>query len=1322
MDGVYAVNTTSKTFVADVTKRTSTVTIKNSDFAHNSITVVIWAAHTDISDSLFHDNIGQLVNTDKCSIQKSTFQNEHFDILSYIHVNNSITIDDCIFNNMGDASDFGTSIIDIQTDLFPLDYSLLSNLHITNCNSSVIVVSIKNANVNFTDSQYDTSNGLFVSVIHNLPGRAKINLENLTSTNCEGALFDINIFHNITGPSSIYDNDSLEIQMNDININYQGGSNEFPIIINNIAGTVTLNNISMIGCPLGISSFGNIVVNSFSSRNATSINLVPYDFSYGLIEISGFILENIASVSSLMESSESTALISDFTINNCTSEAGSILDLYNGETVFSNGLISNSKGLGMCSLALGTLEFVDSVFENNKAQFGGAINQLSGITILNNCNFTGNKAEYGGAIYLADGDFQWSNSSCIDNFSFQDGGCMFTQNLITGNIDNVIFSQNQCLGSGGAISFRNLNSITFNNCIVSNNAALNGGGIYFSGSSNSGFYNGTITNNTAISSGGGLMIKEQAKPIIKNTIISYNYAASTGGGLRVADSSQPLLKYLNITYNSSPNEGGGISFTDTSIADISETYISYNYVNSSGGGIVFSISTHGYVNNVIIDGNSAKSRGGGIAFYNHCYPTLQNVTIKNNIAPEGAGISSKDVSNFKFIESTLELNEATSGGGAGLLVDHSLGSFYNCTFNNNVGSGVAGAIALNDFASTTFELCFFNNNNGNRGGSLFSSSQTPITFENCFFQNNGAVYGGAILLTDQSNTKFINSTCIDNVATKQGGCINIEEDAELFISNMFIARNSATGSLVGSGGGINLSDRSIVNIIESQFLNNTSPQGGGLYVDQFSTLNATSIIVKNNHANEGGGIFSSGLLLTITDSSFKTNYASLGSGRGGGLAIITNSFETTNSSLCYRCTFDENEAYKGGGLFVSINDKTKDIDLNFDNNNNNFVNSFSELSFSLNSANRGGGIYTELPNEKIQYSGITFESNIAEDYGGGLFIFRNHALNETIQWMSDASFVVNNALNGGPNVGWSVTDKNSDFCDKCIFGEAASSFDGYGNNDGWASPPDNLNFVNACPSDVYLSNDPFDVSLVLVDKFNTAVIGHLPEHYPLNITLEVIGNCSVSTHESLTQKVDSLGKIYFDSIELSGYNNHTCSLIFYMEKNTYSSYFVTNATCDVVFNGCPKNELISSVTGLYDTCIENVSQEKKIDQVLFLMLIILFLLLFIIILVCGTLIWDKFIREKPKPFVFPISEMHDITLENLLSDPDIPNIPWNDIEPGERIGIGATGIVLSGCWQKDTTTLLDVALKEILIGNQNFIDGTILANMLVEIKLMWYVI
>ena len=128
-------------------------------------------------------------------------------------------------------------------------------------------------------------------------------------------------------------------------------------------------------------------------------------------------------------------------------------------------------------------------------------------------------------------------------------------------------------------------------------------------------------------------------------------------------------------------------------------------------------------------GNSAKSRGGGIAFYNHCYPTLQNVTIKNNIAPEGAGISSKDVSNFKFIESTLELNEATSGGGAGLLVDHSLGSFYNCTFNNNVGSGVAGAIALNDFASTTFELCFFNNNNGNRGGSLFSSSQTPITFE-----------------------------------------------------------------------------------------------------------------------------------------------------------------------------------------------------------------------------------------------------------------------------------------------------------------------------------------------------------------------------------------------------------------------------------------------------------------------------------------------------------------------------------------------------------------------------------------------------------------
>ena len=40
------------------------------------------------------------------------------------------------------------------------------------------------------------------------------------------------------------------------------------------------------------------------------------------------------------------------------------------------------------------------------------------------------------------------------------------------------------------------------------------------------------------------------------------------------------------------------------------------------------------------------------------------------------------------------------------------------------------------------------------------------------------------------------------------------------------------------------------------------------------------------------------------------------------------------------------------------------------------------------------------------------------------------------------------------------------------------------------------------------------------------------------------------------------------------------------------------------------------------------------------------------------------------------------TLEDILNDPDIPRLAWEEVVIGERIGKGASGIVSKGIWKK----------------------------------------
>ena len=47
------------------------------------------------------------------------------------------------------------------------------------------------------------------------------------------------------------------------------------------------------------------------------------------------------------------------------------------------------------------------------------------------------------------------------------------------------------------------------------------------------------------------------------------------------------------------------------------------------------------------------------------------------------------------------------------------------------------------------------------------------------------------------------------------------------------------------------------------------------------------------------------------------------------------------------------------------------------------------------------------------------------------------------------------------------------------------------------------------------------------------------------------------------------------------------------------------------------------------------------------------------------------------------TERPSLTLDDILNDPAICRLPWEDIEIGEAIGKGASGLVSKGIWKQE---------------------------------------
>jgi serine/threonine protein kinase len=98
-----------------------------------------------------------------------------------------------------------------------------------------------------------------------------------------------------------------------------------------------------------------------------------------------------------------------------------------------------------------------------------------------------------------------------------------------------------------------------------------------------------------------------------------------------------------------------------------------------------------------------------------------------------------------------------------------------------------------------------------------------------------------------------------------------------------------------------------------------------------------------------------------------------------------------------------------------------------------------------------------------------------------------------------------------------------------------------------------------------------------------------------------------------------------------------------------------------------------------------------------------------------------YFRKRKEPEYHNYGKLPDfhekqLTLEEVLNDPNIPHIAWNTIERGKRIGIGGSGIVWQATMREGDSSRM-VALKQLLFGLDN-IQEDILQEFLREIRIM----
>ncbi len=450
---------------------------------------------------------------------------------------------------------------------------------------------------------------------------------------------------------------------------------------------------------------------------------------------------------------------------------------------------------------------------------------------------------------------------------------------------------------------------------------------------------------------------------LREAIVAANTNAAFGDA-EAGDADGDLIRFDPSVYNSIMTLSlGQISISDDVLIQGGASNVA---IAGNGSTRLFEITAServGFSKLTFTNGNAAN--GGAISAIGTGTTLLFEATFTGNVATGvGGGALYYANGNMFITESSFSQNRATGANGSGGAIHSVSGNIYATggLMDANSASASGGAIAVTGGTFFSIGLQVGSTDAGNVAGPFGAANPGD---------------GGGMYVSGTGRVTIQGGSFVGNLAARNGGAMWVGGAGNLFVRpDASLTNNSATGSILGNGGGAIYNDGANVFVnqatISSNSASGTVGSGGAIYSNGGKVVVNVGTIENNAARESGGGIYIVDGFLQLTNSTVSANdvgtdfvsTTSLGGGiyAAGTSSIVVNDGQVTNNKAIVG----------GGGIWAGP------ASLLFLRNTANV--SFNTLS---NANSIGGGIYTE---GYLQATDAFFQRNVAQSAGGGIYL------------------------------------------------------------------------------------------------------------------------------------------------------------------------------------------------------------------------------------------------------------------------------------------------------------------------------------------------